>query len=95
MTEKRQTGATTPPSLGNTPMTEDERLAVISSYLDGELTGSGLAAFEALLRSDQALAQEVKDLQRINRQLTEVGAGILSEPIPDSLLEVLSRRPGG
>ncbi len=73
-------------------LTQDEQLAAaVSAYLDGELEGAALAEFEILLRENKALAHEVEDIRRIDLQLTGIGADILSEPVPDSLLEPLSR----
>ncbi|MGA7324409.1 MAG: zf-HC2 domain-containing protein [Rhodomicrobium sp.] len=90
MTEKMQSDQLA--SENESHALEDERLAaMISAYLDGELTGTDLEEFEALLQSDGALAREIEDLRRIERELTKLGSDILSEPIPDSLLEPLSR----
>jgi anti-sigma factor RsiW len=71
---------------------QDERLAAMASaYLDKELKGQELEEFEALMRENEALAREVADLQRIEGQLSKMGADILLEPIPEALLEGLSR----
>ena len=71
----------------------DEQLAaLISSYLDGELTRSEVEEFESLMREDDSLAREVQQLRKIGFQLTEIGTDILSEPIPDALLEALTRK---
>ncbi len=56
--------------------------------------GTDLEEFEALLHSNEDLAREVADMRRIELQLTELGSDILSEPIPDSLLDALSHLPG-
>ncbi len=73
-------------------LTQDEQLAAaVSAYLDGELEGAALAEFEKLLLENKELAHEVEDIRRIDRQLSGIGADILSEPVPDSLLEPLSR----
>lgn len=71
---------------------KDERLAaMISAYLDGELSGTHLQEFEALLDSDEAIACKVEDMRNIERRLMEMGAGILSEPIPEAMLEAFSK----
>lgn len=62
--------------------------ATVSAYLDGNLTGAKLAAFEAIL--DEAFSQELALVRLINDQLKEIGADILAEPIPAFLLEALS-----
>jgi anti-sigma factor RsiW len=72
--------------------TLDEGLtAKVSAYLDGELHGPELAQFEALLQADRALALEVAGMRRIGRHLAKLGADVLEEPIPEALLETLSR----
>ena len=75
----------------NSRLSNDEGLAsMVSSYLDGELSGAELERLEELLRGDDALAREVAELRRIDHQLMEIGSDILSEPVPDSMLEALS-----
>jgi len=71
---------------------KDERLAAaVSSYLDGELEGKDLEEFESLLKSNPALAREVQEMRAIELRLMEMGADILSEPVPDAMLEALSK----
>ena len=71
---------------------KNERLAaVISAYLDGELEGKDLEEFESLLKSDPALAREVQEMRAIELRLMEMGADILSEPVPDAMLDALSK----
>ncbi len=65
--------------------------ATLSAYLDGNLTGAQLQAFEAIL--DEVLSQELARMRRIDDQLREIGADILAEPIPVFLLEALSPLP--
>lgn len=90
MTEKMQSDQLA--SENTSHALEDDRLAaMISAYLDGELTGTDLEEFEALLQRDDALTREIEDLRRIERELSKLGSDILSEPIPDFLLEPLSR----
>jgi hypothetical protein len=67
--------------------------ATVSAYLDGKLAGVKLAAFEAILRQDEILSQELAWMQWLNHQLKEIGADILAEPIPGFLLEALSPAP--
>ncbi len=70
----------------------DERLAgLVSAYLDGELEGTELERFESLLKSDGALAREVREMRNIELRLLEMGADILSEPVPEAMLEALSK----
>ena len=77
---------------GGARVTQDEGLAaVVSSYLDGELTGEELVEFETLLRNNDALSREIAEMRRIDWQLTGLGADILDEPIPEALLEALAQ----
>jgi anti-sigma factor RsiW len=77
---------------GDARVTQDEGLAsVVSSYLDGELSGEQLVEFETLLRNDEALSREIAEMRSIDRQLTGLGADILDEPIPEALLEALAQ----
>ena len=71
---------------------KDERMAAtISAYLDGELAGKDLEEFESVLKRDAALAREVQDMRSIELRLMEMGAEILSEPLPEAMLEALSK----
>ncbi len=71
---------------------KDEPLAaVLSAYLDGELEGKDVEEFESLLKSDPALAREVQEMRAIELRLMEMGADILSEPVPHAMLEALSK----
>lgn len=94
MTEKTQSGATKSGENRASEVTQDEGLAaMVSSYLDGELAGEDLAEFQDLLCNSDALSRQVADMRSIDRELTEIGADILSEPIPEALLEALLRKP--
>ena len=91
MTEKTQSGASKQTVSAAPDIAHDEQLAaVVSAYLDGELTGEDLEEFETLLRNNEALAREVAEMRRLDHELGEIGAEILSEPVPDNLLELLS-----
>jgi anti-sigma factor RsiW len=71
---------------------KDERLAAeISAYLDGELEGKDLEEFESLLKSNPALGREVQEMRAIELRLMEMDADILSEPVPDAMLEAFSK----
>jgi anti-sigma factor RsiW len=92
--EKTQTGVQKCEEPGISLLAQDEELAAtVSAYLDGELTGQALADLEALLRANEALSREVAEIRRIDRCLTDLGADILSEPVPEALLSPLSRLP--
>jgi anti-sigma factor RsiW len=91
-TEKTQTGIQECGESGISPLAQDEELAAaVSAYLDGELAGQALADFEALLHTNEALSREVAEMRRIDHCLTDIGADILSEPVPEALLAPLSR----
>ena len=70
---------------------DEELAAMISAYLDGELAGKDLEQFESLLKSDAAVAREVRDLRDIELRLMKMGSDILSEPVPEAMLEALSK----
>ena len=71
---------------------KDERLAtIVSAYLDGELEGNDLEEFESLLTSDADRAREVQEMRNIECRLMEMGADILAEPVPEAMLEALSK----
>jgi anti-sigma factor RsiW len=92
MTEKTQPSVPLASGLAISLILRDEGLAAtVSAYLDGELAGKELAEFEALLHSDEVLMRAVAEMRRIDSQLTELGNDILSEPIPDTLLEPFAR----
>jgi len=90
--EKTQSGVQKCEELGISLLAQDEELAAtVSAYLDGELAGRALVDFEALMRENEALSREVAEIRRINHCLTDVGADILSEPVPEALLALLSQ----
>lgn len=92
MTEQSQHGASGSADFETPEVLQDERIAaMVSAYLDGELAGEELAQFESLMQSNEALSREVAEMRRIDRQLTQLGEDILSEPIPDALLRALSQ----
>ena len=70
---------------------DESMAAMVSAYLDGELEGEDLAEFESLLKSNPALAREVQDMRNIESRLIEMGADILSEPLPDAMLEAFTK----
>jgi hypothetical protein len=76
--------------LGTSLILKTEPLAaLVSAYLDKQLKGAVLAEFEALLRENKAFACEIGKMQQIEIQLSKIGDDILSEPIPEVLLEAL------
>jgi anti-sigma factor RsiW len=79
------------PSMDPAIPKDDWLVAAISAYLDGELSGSELAEFEAVLKNSDSLAREVEELRLLQLQLTEMAADILLEPVPEHLLAALSR----
>ena len=76
--------------LGTSSILKTEPLAaLVSAYLDKQLKGAALEEFEALLRENKAFAREIGKMQQIENQLSKIGEDILSEPIPEVLLEAL------
>ncbi|KAI95619.1 hypothetical protein T281_04500 [Rhodomicrobium udaipurense JA643] len=70
---------------------QNDRLPIIvSAYLDGELLGEELAAFEVLLKENPALASEVEEMRQIEKQLAQIGSDILAEPVPEALLRAIA-----
>jgi anti-sigma factor RsiW len=90
MTKQRQLGE---PAGGNRgEILRDDRLAdAVSAYMDGQLSGEDLETFKALLASNGSLAREVQDMRDIESQLMDMGSDILSEPVPEALLEAFKR----
>ncbi len=92
MTEQKKLGDSSDGNPKQGEILKDEELAAtVSAYLDGELEGKALEEFEALLKRNAALAREVQDMRNIELRLTEMGADILLEPLPDAMLEALSK----
>jgi len=92
----RQAGSAAGNETGSSILTisQAERFAAkVSAYLDGELSARDRAAFEAMLRHDRCLLQEVAELRWIDGQLREMGADLLAEPMPDFLMEASSHLP--
>jgi len=92
MKEKKMLGDPTGVNPKRAEFLKNERLAaMVSAYLDGELNRRDLEEFESLLKSDAALAREVQGMRNIELRLMEMGADILSEPLPEAMLEALSK----
>ncbi len=76
------------------PLDQHDGLCVLqydaSAYLRGELHGSDLAAFEALLSKNTDCRRELAAIRRTEQALQQIGAEILLEPVPQFLLDVLS-----
>jgi|SRR5258706_10696298 hypothetical protein len=94
MTEKDQPGEEAGPTSKVAQLLRDDRLAgMISNYIDGELHGIELEELETLLRRNESLVHQIGEMRLIERQLGRIGTDILSEPIPEEMLEILSRLP--
>jgi len=92
MTEQKKLGDRSGAEPGKAAILKDEGLAaMVSAYLDDQLKGKELEDFRALLKKEPSLAREIQEMRNIELQLVEMGADILSEPIPEALLEALSR----
>ncbi len=92
ITDKTEPGISESMESGTAQVSHNEELAAtVSAYLDGELSARDHVEFETLLRNDRVLSRDVAEMQRIDRQLTELGADILAEPIPDALLQALEQ----
>ncbi len=92
MTDKKTLGDQRGAVAKQAEFLNNERLAAtVSAYLDGELEGKDLEEFESLLKSNPGLAREVQEMRSIELRLMEMGADILAEPVPESMLEALSK----
>lgn len=69
-----------------TPVAHPIDDAEIHAYVDGQLTPDRLAAVEAALREDPALAARVAGLRELNASLRNALDPVLAEPIPEFLL---------
>ncbi len=65
---------------------------MIAAYADGELEGAQLAAVEAAIAADPALAAQVERHRALKAQLGAHFAPILAQPVPDSLTALLQSK---
>ncbi len=63
------------------------------AYLDGELQGKELAAFQTFLSENPGWQRVIDTMRRIEEELKDLGADILLEPVPDFLFDALERLP--
>jgi len=70
-------------------LTEDDRIAAMA-YVDGELPPADLAAFEARLALEPALAGAVARERVLRASLAAAYAPALDEPVPAALLDLLA-----
>ena len=61
----------------------------IAAYADGELTGEELAAAEAAISNDPAIARKVEVHRALRSQLGEHFAPVLEQPVPERLTSLL------
>jgi hypothetical protein len=73
----------------NQPMTEDDRLAVMT-HVDGEMAAADQAAFDARLAHEPALAAAVARERALRTRLQLAYAPVLEEPVPAGLLDLLA-----
>lgn len=65
----------------------------LMAYADGELEGAERSAVEAAIAQDPALAAEVERQHALRGRLGVAFAGVLEEPAPDRLLELIAQAP--
>jgi hypothetical protein len=68
---------------------------VLMAYADGELDAAGRAEVEAAMASDRTVAAEIARLKAQRAELAGAFNGLLSEPIPPSLLATARTSPAG
>lgn len=68
-------------------MTDDE--ALLSAYLDGEMSDADAAAFEARLEAEPELMALVADQRAVDERITQALAPLAEEPVPAELLQQL------
>jgi len=68
-------------------MTDDERL---EAYVDGELRGPELAAFEAAMAADPHLAREVARRRAVSARISAAYRPVIDEPVPAHLIALAS-----
>lgn len=61
------------------------REETVIAYVDGELAGPDLAAFEAELARDPTLSAEVEAQRRLKARIVAAYAPVLDEPVPTGL----------
>jgi anti-sigma factor RsiW len=67
--------------------------ADLHAYVDGQAEPERIPAIETALRDDPALAERVAGLRRQNAALRDALDPLLSEPIPQRLLDAAARPP--
>ncbi|WP_439815607.1 anti-sigma factor family protein [Zavarzinia sp. CC-PAN008] len=71
------------------PIDEDD----VQDYIEGRADPARASAIKAWLARDPQRRQEVEALVAQRDALRAIGAGVLDEPVPARLLDIL--RPGG
>lgn len=66
---------------------------MLMAYADGELDAVGTAAVEAALADDPALARRLEGHRGLRSRLHGTYAPVAEEPVPERLLNLLSREP--
>jgi anti-sigma factor RsiW len=67
----------------------------LSEYIDGRLDDDRRAFIHQQLEGDADLARRYATMLEQDRVLSQLGAEILDEPIPERLAEILRPKPGG
>lgn len=67
----------------------------INAYLDGALSGEERLNVEQALKTDQEAAALLQQYRTQVEELHRLYDGVLSEPVPARMLEMLRRRGGG
>lgn len=90
--EKKKSGSSTGFHIAGADSQGDEwRRGALSAYMDGELAGRDLETFEQLLKDDPALLRQIDEMRSIEAELMDLGAEILNEALPETMLATFSK----
>ena len=65
--------------------------ADLQDYIEGRLDEPARRKVEEMLARDSRLAEEVERLQRQAKKLQDFGRGVLDEPIPQEMLDLINK----
>ena len=66
----------------------------IQAYLDGRLEETDRLRFASYLLANPDFVSRLRQMQRLDDQLWQIGQSILNEPVPDRLRDAVRRSSG-